>query len=90
MKDTRTIANTLIEKRGYAPPRVVYHDVPCRECGKLFAQIRPWQVFCSDGCKKSWHANVYKRQIEELEKDVARLEGENARLRAELDQRLGA
>jgi hypothetical protein len=90
MRDNRTIANVLIDKRGYTAPKPKYPDVPCRECGVLFRQIRPWQVFCKDDCKKSWHANVLRRQLEEAEKEVSRLEREVIRLEAELAQRQSA
>jgi hypothetical protein len=84
MRDNRTIANTLIEKRGYSAPKPKYPDVPCRECGSVFKQVRPWQVFCKDDCKKSWHANVLRRQLEEADKEICRLERENAQLKEEL------
>ncbi len=92
MKALRTIANTDLSSGRVSayPTRKAPEIILCRECGEGFLPARPWQVFCGKLCKDSWHANVYKRQIEELEKDVARLEGENARLREELAQRQGA
>jgi hypothetical protein len=86
MKDLRTIANTDLSSGRVSayPKKKAPEPIPCRECGEMFLQSRPWQVFCSDDCKKSWHANVYKRQIEEAEKAIARLERENAQLKEEL------
>lgn len=92
MKDLRTIANTDLSSGRVSayPTRKAPEPVLCRECGEQYLPARPWQVFCGKLCKDSWHANVYKRQIEELEKDVARLEEENTRLRAENRELRGA
>lgn len=63
-------------------------SVECRNCGESFLLKRKWQAFCSDICRTGFHRRemltAKDRQIEDLEKEVQRLEAENARLRNQL------
>jgi len=51
--------------------------VQCRECGKDFIENRPFQVFCNDYCRGTYHRRKYRRiAVEEAEdRREARLNG---------------
>ena len=35
----------------------------CDRCGAPFTARRPWQKFCSDGCRFAWHGERRERAM---------------------------
>lgn len=56
----------------------------CRACPIIFTPKRRWQEFCSDRCRKTFHASMtpeaIRRTLDELSARLAETEKENARL----------
>ena len=52
---------------------------PCQTCQNTFLPRRPWQKFCSDRCRVSWHKEqkspqILKDIIKDLQAQISELE----------------
>lgn len=54
----------------------------CLTCGEVYVKRKPWQAFCSNGCRNKHHHA--KRTVEALAKRVESLEEQMAMIRRHL------
>jgi hypothetical protein len=65
-------------------------EVPCPVCSTPYAPKRPWQKFCSDRCRSTWHQSMtpeaLRKDLDTLRAAVDALTAGNAALSQRVDE----